>query len=337
MVTIAVAVSGESVVSPGLDRRARLVGRIVAELGCDLLTGGGSGAMEIVAQSFSETPGRSGRSIGVIPGRGTGFAGATVGTITEYTLTPKRPYPNPWIEVPIFTHLPGDENPKGADSRNVLNMASGDVVVVLPGRSGTQAEFEIATGLGKPVVAFLGRGDRVGRYSVDELAVHAEIVDDEDALRETLREKLLPLSLPRPTYTKLRGVYKTDPTKIHSCSMQFPNTCAIRMSEALAQVVTGIKDKFKTGGVNLCPHDYVRGAEDLASVLRKADVFGIYDYGFSNPGSAPPSVNGKKGLVAYINVPGFPGQGHIDLWDGTVPAGDAYWNADPIWFWKLAP
>lgn len=336
MVIIAVAASGSRVESAELERRVALVGRMVADLGCDLLTGGGYGAMEIVARSFCETPGRLGRSIGVIPGEGTGFNGATLGTIAEYSLTPKRRYPNPWVEVPIFTHLPGT-NPKGADSRNFLNMASGDVIVILPGGSGTQAEFEIAAGFRKPVVAFVGRGDRVGGYPVDELATHAEIVDDEDALRETLREKLLPLSLSRPTYTKLRGVYKTDPTQIHSCSMQFPNTCAIRMSEALAQVVTGIKDKFKTGGVNLCPHDYVRGAEDLAGVLRKADVFGVYDYGFSNPGSAPSSVNGKKGLVAYINVPGFPGQGHIDLWDGTAPAGDAYWNADPIWFWKLAP
>lgn len=332
MVTIAVAASG-SPVDSGLDRRARRVGRMVAELGCDLLTGGGYGAMEIVARSFCETPGRSGRSIGLIPGEGTGFAGATVGTITTYSLTPKDSYPNRYIEVPIYTHLPGT-NPKGANSRNFLNMASGDVIVILPGGPGTQAEFEIAAGLRKPVVAFVGRGDRVGGYSFDGLAPHAEVVDD-DALWETLREKLLPLSLPRPTYTKLRGVYKTDPTQIHSCSMQFPNTCAIRMSEALAQVVTGIKDKFKTGGVNLCPHDYVRGAEDLAGVLRKAEVFGLFDYGFSNPGSAPSSVNGKKGLVAYINVPGFPGQGHIDLWDGTAPAGAAYWNADPIWFWSL--
>lgn len=336
MVTIAVAASGSPVESADLDRRAQLVGRIVAELGCDLLTGGGFGAMEIVARSFCETPGRSGRSIGVIPGEGMGFAGATVGRITKYTLTPKAPYPNPWIEVPIFTHLPGAD-PKGAASRNILNMASGDVIVILPGARGTQAEFEIAAGLGKPVIAFVGRGDRVGSYGFDDLGPHAEIVPDDDALCEALRDKLLPLSLPKPTYTKLRGVYKTNPTEIHACSMQFPNTCAIRMSEALAQVVTGIKDKFKTSGVNLCLHDYVRGAEDLAGVLRKADVFGLYNYGFSAPGSPPPSITGKTGLVAYINVPGFPGQGHIDLWDGTAPAGDAYWNADPIWFWKLDP
>lgn len=335
MVTITVAASGRPV-GAKRERRARLVGRMVAELGCDLLTGGGHGAMEIVARSFCETPGRSGRSIGVIPGAGVGFVGSKLGKVTKYSLTPKNAYPNRWIEAPIFTHLPGDD-PKGADLRNFLNMASGDVIVILPGGPGTQAEFEIAAGLRKPVVAFVGRGERVGGYALDGLAPHAEIVDDEDALWETLRQRLLPLSLPRPTYSNLRGVYTTDPTQIHSCSMHFPNTCAIRMSEALALVVPGIKDKFKTGGINLCPHDYVRGAEDLAGVLRKAEVFGLYDYGYSDPGSPPSSVNGKKGLVAYINVPGFPGQGHIDLWDGAAPVGDAYWSADPIWFWKLAP
>lgn len=336
MVTIAVAASGKPSQSAEHKQRARLVGRVVAELGCDLLTGGGYGGMEIVARSFCETPGRSGRSIGVIPGTGSGLNGAKLGTITSYSLAPKERYPNPWIEVPIFTHLPGS-NAKGSDSRNFLNMASGDVIVILSGGDGTQAEFEIAAGLGKPIVAFVGKGSRIGAYSVDELAPHAEIVDNGRALRKALRKRLLPFALSKPTYTALRGVYKTDPTQIHSCSMQFPNTCAIRMSEALAKVVTGIKDKFKTGGVNLCPHDYVRGAEDLAGVLRKAEVFGVYDYGFSNPGTPPSSVNGKKGLVAYINIPGFSGQGHIDLWDGAAPAGDAYWNADPIWFWKLAP
>ncbi|MDF0495737.1 T6SS effector amidase Tae4 family protein [Bradyrhizobium yuanmingense] len=335
MVTIAVAASGNPA-DADLDRRASQVGRLAAELGCDLLTGGGFGAMEIVARPFCETPGRTGRSIGVIPGEGVGFAGATLGTMTTYSLAPKDSYSNRWIEVPIYTHLPGT-SPKGANSRNFLNRASGDVIVVLPGGPGTQAEFEIAAGLRKPIIAYVGRDDRVGGYSLDGLAPHAEIVDDEAALWDALREKLLPLALPRPTYKKLRGVYNTDPKKIHACSMQFPKTCAIRMSEALAQVVTGIKDKFKTGGVNLCPHDYVRGAEDLAGVLRKAEVFGAYDYGFSNPGSAPSSLNGIQGLIAYINIPGFAGQGHIDLWDGTAPAGDAYWNADPVWFWKLAP
>lgn len=73
METIALAASGSPVESADLDRRARLVGRIVAELGCDLLTGSGFGATEIVARSFCEKMGRSWRSVGVIPEGGNGF------------------------------------------------------------------------------------------------------------------------------------------------------------------------------------------------------------------------------------------------------------------------
>lgn len=56
MVTIAVAASGKPVDSQGLKWRATALGTIAAEMGCDLLTGGGFGAMEIVAQAFCETP-----------------------------------------------------------------------------------------------------------------------------------------------------------------------------------------------------------------------------------------------------------------------------------------
>jgi predicted Rossmann-fold nucleotide-binding protein len=336
MVTIAVAGSGNPVAEGSEpDGRARAVGRIVADFGCHLLTGGGGGAMEIVARHFCETPGRAGRSIGVLPGSGEGFAGAKLGAVTPYRLTSKQRYPNPWIEVPVYTHLPGSD-PKGANSRNILNMASGDIVIVLAGGNGTQAELEIALGLGKPVIAFIGRDDRVGSYSFGSLPKGTTVVEDERSLLEALGEKLVPFLLPKPTYAALRAVYKTSPTEIHSCSMHFPNTCAIRISEALDQVVSGIKQKFSASGVNVCPHGFVRGAEDLAGVLRGADVFGLYDAGFSAPGSPPSAVNGKKGLVAYINIPGFPGQGHIDLWDGAAPAGEAHWSADPIWFWKLS-
>ncbi len=336
MVTVAVAATG-SAVSEGseLDQRARIVGRVIADYGCDLLTGGGQGAMEIVAKSFCQTPRRVGRSIGIIPGVAEGFAAARLGRVTPYSLTAKPGYPNRWIEVPIFTHLSGND-PKSGDSRNIVNMASGDVVIVLAGHDGTQAELEIALGLGKPVIAYIGREDRIGSYEVSSLPKDVTIVPDEPSLKDILRDKLSPFRLMRPTFSAILAVYKTDPTQIHNCTMHFPNTCAIRMSEALDKTVTGIKQKFAESGVNLCPHNFVRGAEDLAGILRKADVFGVYDAGFNAPGTVPASVQGKKGLVAYVNIPDFPGQGHIDLWDDTKPVGSAYWNADPVWFWKLA-
>lgn len=336
MVTMAVAASG-SAIAEGSDagQRAQIAGRLIAELGCDLLTGGGRGAMEIVARAFVETPLRIGRSVGIIPGDATGFEGASLGRVTPYSLTPKPNYPNRWIEIPIFTHLPG-KDAKGNNSRNIVNMSSSHIVVVLAGGEGTQAELEIAVGLGKPVVAFIGQHDRIGSYQVRSLPEGVSVAPDESSLTDILREKLSPFALTRPTFSAIQTVYKTNPTQIHACTMHFPNTCAIRMSEALDKTVTGIKQQFANSHVTLCPHNFVRGAGDLAGILRKAEVFGVFDAGFTAPGTAPAAVQGKKGLVAYLNIPDFDGQGHIDLWDGSSPVGSAYWNADPVWFWKLA-
>jgi len=36
-----------------------------------------------------------------------------------------------------------------------------------------------------------------------------------------------------------------------------------------------------------------------------------------------------------MKIPGFGGQGHIDLWDNNAAVGDAYWDAQTIWMWTL--
>jgi len=113
------------------------------------------------------------------------LTGNELGTTQQLTLTPKKGYPNPWVEVPIFTHLPG-KNPKGQDSRNLLNVGSADIVVVLAGGVGTQAELELAFGLGKPRIAFLGQEDAVGMYNFGSLADLATRVENEKALRDEL-------------------------------------------------------------------------------------------------------------------------------------------------------
>ena len=215
-------------------------------------------------------------------------------------------------------------------------MISADLIVTLSGGSGTQAEHELAAGLRKPQISLLGHDEKVGIYPPAALPGIVTLSQDEEQFVAILHEHLKAFHLARPTYATLRAAYHIDPADIHACTMQFPNTCAIRMSEALVGVVPAIQAKFIASGLNLCPHDYVRGAADLASVLRRADVFGNYNAGFSNPGTAPQALAGKKGIVAYLNIPNFDGQGHIDLWDGALPAGSAYWNADPIWYWALS-
>lgn len=138
-------------------------------------------------------------------------------------------------------------------------------------------------------------------------------------------------------FSKLKANYSTSPTSIHTCSMHFPNTCAIRMSEAIVKAEPKYTNIFKLAATNKCPHSYIRGAQDLAAILAKATALGPRKYGWSGnvTGKAPSNVIGKKGIVCYMKIPGYSGQGHIDLWDKTGPVGSDYWDADTIWMWEL--
>ena len=136
----------------------------------------------------------------------------------------------------------------------------------------------------------------------------------------------------KPLFKDLRKNYKTESTQIHTCSMHFPNTCAIRMSEALANTMPDLLATFKKSTKNKCPHGYLRGAQDLASVLAQPYVFGSRSLGWggNDNAEAPKNVIGKKGIICYMNIPGFDGQGHIDLWDNDMAVGDDYWDAKTI-------
>jgi len=139
----------------------------------------------------------------------------------------------------------------------------------------------------------------------------------------------------KPAFSLLKFNYRRHGT--HTCSMHFPNTCAIRMSEALVKTNKEFLDAFKKSGKNVCPHGYIRGAQDLAAVLAKA--FGTRTHGWNAQpayNSAPANAKGLEGIVCYMNIPSYPeGQGHIDLWEGDGPVGDEYWNAKTIWMWEL--
>lgn len=141
----------------------------------------------------------------------------------------------------------------------------------------------------------------------------------------------------KPTFAKVASHYRTSPSSVHSCSMNFPNTCAIRMSEALVKADNRFLSAFKSSSRNTCPHGFMRGAQDLASVLSKSKVFGTRTMGWSaqEDRRAPSEIQGKKGVICYMNIPGYSGQGHIDLWKGDMPVGSEYWDAETIWFWEL--
>ena len=127
------------------------LGRWLAMSGVHLLTGGGKGAMTSVSRAFFEVPNRKGAVIGVLPCQP-----------GDRSYRPKEGYPNPWVEIPIFTHLPLSGN-QGIDplSRNHINVLSSDIVIALPGGAGTVSEVKLAIQYNRPVVAYVHDRDEL--------------------------------------------------------------------------------------------------------------------------------------------------------------------------------
>jgi predicted Rossmann-fold nucleotide-binding protein len=158
----------------GADPHAAEVGQLIATLGHDLLTGGGRGVMEAASRAFFETSPRRGIVIGVVPGFVAGLHALEerVSGNPGYDLT--SGYPNEWVELAIYTHLP-DSGTEGtlASSRNHINVLSADAIVALPGREGTESEIWLATQYGVPIVAYGAHAPR----GIDRAATLAELRD----------------------------------------------------------------------------------------------------------------------------------------------------------------
>jgi uncharacterized protein (TIGR00725 family) len=132
--------------SQACDDLAAPLGRWLASAGVHLLTGGGVGTMEAVSRAFADVQPRAGLVVGVLPA-----------DLPDGVAVPRTGYPNPFVELAIFTHLPlsgiAGTDPR---SRNHINILSSDVVIVLPGSEGTESEMTLAVRYGKPVIAFFG-------------------------------------------------------------------------------------------------------------------------------------------------------------------------------------
>ncbi len=147
---VAVIGSGRSA-----DPHCAELGRLVASLGFDLLTGAGAGVMEAVSRAFHETAPRSGLVIGVVPARVAPIEALERrrSAHIEYEIPPG--YPNAWVELAIYTHLP-DSGPEGTlrSSRNHINVLSADALIALPGEAGTASEIWLALQYGVPIIAY---------------------------------------------------------------------------------------------------------------------------------------------------------------------------------------
>ncbi len=126
------------------DTLGREIGELLARLGVNLLTGGGRGVMTSVSRAFVQAPRKRGICIGVIP------------CFSESERArPKDGYPNEYVELAIYTHLP-HSGPRGKEdlSRNHINVLSSAGIIALPGEQGTATEVSLAVDYNKPVIAY---------------------------------------------------------------------------------------------------------------------------------------------------------------------------------------
>jgi uncharacterized protein (TIGR00725 family) len=150
---------------------AREVGGLLARLGVNLLTGGGSGVMTSVSRAFVQAPRLQGVCIGIIP------------CFSEAERSrPKDGYPNQFVELAIFTHLPHSGCRGREDlSRNHINVLSSAAVIALPGEEGTASEVSLAVDYRKPVIAY-----SPDTHLVDHFSKAVERATTVDRVREFL-------------------------------------------------------------------------------------------------------------------------------------------------------
>jgi hypothetical protein len=105
---------------------AEEVGRLLAERGCTVVTGG---LGEVMAAAHRGAKSVSGATLAILPGE-------------------DRHAANPWADHVVVTGI--------GHARNLAVAASGDAVIAVGGSYGTIAEMALALRLGRPVVALAG-------------------------------------------------------------------------------------------------------------------------------------------------------------------------------------
>lgn len=118
----------------------------------------------------------------------------------------------------------------------------------------------------------------------------------------------------------------------------YANTCAVRIS--LALVKSGIKIAPKSHNILKGTHS---GKGIQVSMRRLADLLATPGY-FGTPETFTPrtaqtGIAARKGIVAFNEIPGYAGGGHIDLVTGAAEAAQCasacYYQSRSIWFWPL--
>lgn len=122
---------------------AEEVGRLLAERGCTVVTGGLGGVM---AAAHRGAKAAGGVTIAILPGE-------------------RREDANQWADHVVVTGI--------GHARNLAVAASGEVVIAIGGEWGTLAEMAFARRLGRPVVALAGAPEVEG---IEPASSPAEVV-----------------------------------------------------------------------------------------------------------------------------------------------------------------
>ena len=157
------------------DDHARPVGELLADLEVNLLTGGGRGVMRAVSRAFIRHRRGRGICLGVVP------------CASEADrASPLAGYPNEFVELAIYTHLPYS-GPLGTHdlSRNHINVLTCAAIVALPGSDGTASEVSLALRYRRPVIAFA-----LAPRLLDNLPASVPRVDTILGVEQFLRKRL---------------------------------------------------------------------------------------------------------------------------------------------------
>lgn len=167
------AVIGDARTTDGDLVVAETLGRCAVEAGFRLVTGGLGGIMAAASRGARSAPNHQ--------------PGDVIGILPTYSADDANEY----VEIPICTGM--------NHARNVIVVATADVIFAVGGKSGTMSELAIGWKLGKPIIA-VGKGPgwagRLAGTAIDDRRddhVHGPLAPfDAVALARTL------LSAPRP-------------------------------------------------------------------------------------------------------------------------------------------
>lgn len=141
-----IGIIGDSLEKPELNKIARELGKLIAEEGYTLITGGREGVMGAASMGAKSCKNRpdSSKVIGILPG------------------TDKKEG-NEYLDYAISTGI--------GWARNQIVVLSSDVVVAIGGGAGTLSELSYAWSYNKPILAFTGINgwsDNLAGKSIDE-------------------------------------------------------------------------------------------------------------------------------------------------------------------------